>query len=83
MSTLKDRLFTNWHAARILRLGIAIMIIMMAIQEKNWLMLLPGLFFMYIALADKAYCGTQTHCAPQPRKPGNTDVENIDYEEIK
>ena len=36
MSTLKQRLLYNWHAVRVMRLGIGIMLLVAAIQTKDF-----------------------------------------------
>ncbi len=85
MSDLKQRLFTNWHLMRIMRLGIGIMLIVMGIQSKDWAMGLFSIFFLYQAVMDTGCCGTQGCYAPPVRK-SNTHAageEEAEYEEIK
>jgi hypothetical protein len=87
MNTLKDRLLTNWHIMRIIRLGMGIMMLVMGIQSKDWLLGLFSTFFLYQAVTDTGCCGSQG-CAPaRPAKDvvkqTLTTDEHIEYEEIK
>ncbi len=84
MSALKARLLTNWHLARIIRLGIGIMLLVSGIQAKDWVMGSFSLFFIYQAVADTGCCGS-AGCAPRtmPVKGDTNQEELTDYEEIK
>ena len=83
MSTLKQRLFTNWHLMRIMRLGIGAMLLVMGVQNKDWAMGLFSIFFLYQAVTDTGCCGSQgcytTPVAKEKALPG----EEVEYEEIK
>ena len=82
MSTLKQRAFTNWHFMRILRLGLGIWMIVMAIQSRDLAMGLFGAFFFYTAIADVGCCGPNG-CSVPGADGRHKDVKDIDYEEIK
>lgn len=83
MNGLKQKLLTNWHFMRLLRLGIGMAMLVMGIQSADWLMGLFSTFFLYQAVTDTGCCGAQG-CAPT-RKPASNaaTVETVEYEEIK
>ncbi len=84
MSDLKMKLTTNWHAMRILRLGIGLLLVASAVQSKDWVMGMFGAFFLYQGIADVGCCGA-AGCAPRTGK--NTEsvqaTDMVDYEEVK
>ncbi len=87
MNTLKERLLTNWHIMRIIRLVMGVMMLTMSFQGGDWLLGSFSVFFLYQAVTDTGCCGTQS-CSPakQVKKPGTqtlTTDEHIEYEEIK
>jgi hypothetical protein len=84
MSEMKYRLLNNWHLMRILRLGIGLMIVVMAVQTKDWIPGLLGSFFLYQALADVGCCGSGG-CNTDHKQPNYTAPKDItiEYEEIK
>lgn len=79
MNMIKQRLLTNWHFMRFVRLIISILILIMAVPAHDWLMASFGVFFLYTALAGVGCCGT-ARCYVRRDKKSLTD---IDYEEIK
>ncbi len=85
MNSLKQRLFTNWHLVRVMRLGIGIMLIVMGVQSKDWAMGLFSIFFLYQAVTDTGCCGTQgCYAPPATRRSTNTiNEQEAEYEEIK
>ena len=87
MSSLKQRVFTNWHLVRLFRLGIGIMMLVAGIQNKDWMIGLVSAFFLYQALTDTGCCGTKACYAPKTRKTassvGPASDETIEYEEVK
>ena len=87
MSTLKERLFTNWNLMRIFRLGIGVMMLVTGIQTRDWVIGLFSTFFLYQALTDTGCCGTRGCYTPANRKGAEPTVPaqetTIEYEEIK
>ena len=74
MSTLRQRLFTNWHLMRISRAAIGIMMLVMGIQNKDWAIGLFSIFFLYQAVTDTGCCGSRECYIPPGKKdtnPGN------------
>lgn len=85
MSTLWQRITTNWHFVRIFRTGIGLMMAIMAIQNKDWAIGLFGIFFLYQGVTDTGCCGSGACYNPPTRSninPGPEHVETVDYEEI-
>ena len=87
MSSIKQRLLTNWHFMRILRLGIGIMMAVMAIQSKDPMIGIFSVFFLYQSVTDTGCCGTQTCYMPGNEKNIKTKlIENNGdngYDEVK
>ncbi|MCD6012124.1 MAG: hypothetical protein K0Q79_1986 [Flavipsychrobacter sp.] len=84
MNTMKQRLFTNWHLMRILRLGIGIWLLIAGIIMKDWAAGFFSVFFLYQAVTDTGCCSA-SGCSPMVNKTGKkvTDVPETEYEEIK
>jgi len=81
MSTWKQRLLTNWHLMRIVRLGLGMMMLVMGWQSRDWAIGLFSIFFLYQAATDTGCCGSRG-CAQGGRNyEGQT--ETVEYEEIK
>ena len=86
MNVLKQRIFTNWHLVRIMKLGIGIMLMVAGIQNKEWAIGLFSLLFIYQAITDTGCCGTKGYCPPSAKRNHNAaPIQNkeIEYEEIK
>ena len=87
MSTLKQMVFTKWHLVRLFRLGIGIIMLVVAIQNRDWVIGLLSAFVLYQALTDTGCCGSQGCYSPKTRKMAYTvspsSDETIEYEEIK
>ena len=82
MNTLKQRVFTNWHFMRILRLVLAIWMLVVAIQSKDLAIGLFSGFFLYTAIAGVGCCGPNGCYMPEGSNPGK-EGNDIDYEEVK
>ena len=86
MNHLKQKLFTNWHLVRIMRLGIGIMFLVMGFQGRDWAIGLFSIFFLYQAVTDTGCCGSQGCYNPPVRKQNKDGVaasDNVEYEEMK
>ncbi len=87
MSNLMQRVTTNWHLMRIMRLGIGIMMLVMGIQSKDWALGLFSGFFLYQAITDTGCCssaGCNTPRRGYVRPPLQQSTEIVtEYEEIK
>jgi len=87
MNAIKQRLFTDWHLVRMMRLGIGIMMLVAGIHSKDWTMGLFSSFFLYQALTNTGCCGTQSCYTPKVVKKTDPIVssgeEAIDFEEVK
>lgn len=88
--TLKQRMLTNWHLGRVMRLAIGLMLLVTGIQGKDWIMGSFSLWFLYQAVTDTGCCGSGG-CAPDYRntsaakgEPGaKANEEVIEFEEVK
>ncbi len=83
MSNWKQKLLTNWHIMRVMRLGIGIMMIGMGIQSRDLAIGLFSIFFLYQAVTDTGCCGAGACNTPMRRKPQGAADEVAEYEEIK
>ena len=72
MSTIKERLFTNWHLMRIMRLGIGLTMLAMGIQSKDWMLGAFSTFFLYQAITDTGCCGSQACYTPKTKRDINS-----------
>ncbi len=77
---MKERLLTNWHPLRILRLLAGIAIAAQAVYLKEWLLFVAGTGFAAIALFHGGCCAGNA-CNTQNSSPGKTEKE-IEYEEV-
>lgn len=85
IQTIKQKLFTNWHLVRIVRLAIGIWMLVIAIQTWDWIVGCFSTFFLYQAVTDTGCCGALGCYTPQTRNQRNTidETQNIEYEEVK
>lgn len=82
MSALRQKLTTNWHAGRILRLVMGLLLAVAALVQHDGMLGLFGAFFLFQAVTDTGCCGGG--CYTPPRKPaGDGKTQDIHYEEIK
>lgn len=81
---MKQRILSGWNFMRILWLMMGIGIVIQAITEKNFLMLLPGLYFVFASLANiGCFAGS---CATGYKNNTGTKKEaitEIGYEEVQ
>lgn len=85
MNTIKQRLFTNWHLMRVVRLGLGLWLLVWAIQTKDWSIGAVSAFFVLMALTGTGCCGPQGCYNPginNTTKLPETGRET-EYEEIK
>lgn len=78
MNTLKQRLFTNWHLMRIIRLGLSVWLLVMAIQSKDIAIGALALFFLFTAVTAAGCCGPQGCSVPNRNYSGNEKSNTID-----
>jgi len=85
MNSLKQRLLTNWHAARITRAVLGLLVLIMGIQMHDWSAGLISLVFIYMAVTDTGCCGVQGCYTPaaKNKRPIQKNTNDIDYEEVK
>ncbi len=80
-----ERLAANWHAMRIMRLAIGLMLLIMGIQSRDWMMGSFSLFFLYQAVTDTGCCsnaGCNTYTQRRTTAPLQEE-KTVEFEEIK
>lgn len=82
LETFKYNLLNNWHAIRIIRLALSVIIIVQAVQIHDALFGFMGTFFLYQALSNTGCCGVNG-CAPASRHMPTETEEEIEFSEIK
>jgi hypothetical protein len=75
MNTLKQRIFTNWHLMRLIRLGLSVWLLVMALQSKDIAMGALGLFFLFTAITGVGCCSPQG-CSVTNRKYHRNEITN-------
>lgn len=81
---MKERLLSGWNIMRILWLIMGIGIVMQAVNEKNFLMLLPGLYFVFAALANVGcFAGSCAVDYTSPKSNNKQSVADIEFEEVQ
>jgi hypothetical protein len=78
MNTLKQRIFTNWHLMRIIRLGLSVWLLVMAIQSKDAAVGALALFFLITAITGVGCCGPQGCSVPNRSYSRNETDKTID-----
>ena len=77
---MKERLLTNWHTLRLLRLIAGIAIATQALYLKEWMLLVAGTVFAAIALFHGGCCAGNV-CSTNNRSTPKNE-KKIDYEEV-
>ena len=82
MSRFKERLLTNWHPMRMLRLAIGLVAGISAIQSSDVLLGALGVFFLYQGITDTGCCSAMgcNYTPPRRQKHG---TDSIEFEEVK
>ena len=80
---MKERILKNWHIQRVIYLLIGVFISGYAITNKEWMGLLPGIYFASMAIFHFG-CATGGCYVPvsKTREPNGETTEPI-FEEIK
>jgi hypothetical protein len=73
--------FKNWNFMRFLRLGMAVYIIVIGIQENNLWFIILGVLFSLMPLFNIGCCGVSS-CNTQEIK-NNTNPAEVTFEEVK
>ncbi|MGZ3755994.1 MAG: hypothetical protein ACXVAY_10255 [Mucilaginibacter sp.] len=78
---MKNEIFSNWTLSRVLRLGIALLIVYQAFRNNDVLFGIVGLLFAGMAVLNRGCCSSVGCYVPAQK---TTDLgENISYEEVK
>lgn len=73
--------FKNWNFMRFLRLGMAVYIIVIGIQENNLWFIILGVLFSLMPLFNIGCCGVSS-CNTQETK-NNPNPAEVTFEEVK
>ena len=82
MSYLKEKLTTNWHPMRMIKLAFGVWAMVQAFQVHDYIIGILGAFFLYQAVTDTGCCGAQG-CNTRIPRTRRTDEVVTEYEEIK
>jgi hypothetical protein len=81
---MKQRILSGWNFMRMLWLIMGVGIVIQAITERNFLMLLPGLYFVFAAIANigcfSGSCATDYTSSSSNKKESVTEIE---FEEVQ
>ena len=81
---MKERILSRWSFLRILWLVMGVGITIQAITERNFLMLLPGIYFVFGSLANiGCFAGScATGHARDDRTQKERAISDVEYEEV-
>ncbi|SDD03379.1 hypothetical protein [Niabella drilacis] len=71
---------SSWSRIRLLRLVAGLLIILAAIQTKEWLLMTGGVVLSAMALLNTGCCSTSSCNRPAPQNNKQTDA--VSYEEV-
>lgn len=77
---MRDRIFNNWHALRVLRLVAGIAIAAQALYLKEWLLFTAGVGLAALALFHAGCCGVNTcntYGNANSRREKETEYEKV------
>lgn len=78
---MKQRIQSRWNFIRILWLIVGLGITIQSFTERNLLMLLPGIYFVFSALANiGCFAGS---CATDYRSNKKQSITEIEFEEVQ
>ncbi|AEV34381.1 hypothetical protein Oweho_3432 [Owenweeksia hongkongensis DSM 17368] len=80
MEDLLLKIKQPWGLMRLLRLGLAIIIIMEAWHSQTWWLIIPAMYFAYQSLAN---AGCSTCPTPPAQVNKESSIQDIEYEEVK
>jgi hypothetical protein len=81
---MKERILSRWNFVRILWLMMGVGIIIQSVTERNFLMLLPGLYFVFAALANIGCFAGSCATTPQTNKGKKKQaIAEIEFEEVQ
>jgi hypothetical protein len=80
---MKEKILSGWNFMRILWLLMGIGIVIQASTEKNFLMMLPGLYFVFASIANIGCFAGSCATGFSPNKENkNEAITEIGYEEV-
>jgi hypothetical protein len=82
MQTIKTTLFTDWHWARLIRLGLGLFIAIQAIRTHDSLSGFLAAFLFFQALSNTGCCGANGCVVPTTRSKQD-GIADVEFEEVK
>jgi hypothetical protein len=80
---MKERILSRWNFVRILWLVMGIGISVQAVTERNFLMLVPALYFVFASVANVGCFAGNCATGYAPRNAQETETtSDVEYEEI-
>jgi len=81
---MKERILSRWSFMRILWLVMGVGISIQAVNERNFLMLIPGIYFVFGAIANVGcFAGAcATGLSPSKNRQNKEVVPEVEYEEV-
>jgi hypothetical protein len=80
---MKERILSRWGFVRILWLVMGLGISIQAVTERNFLMLLPALYFVFASIANVGCFAGNCATGYAPRATQNKETTtDVEYEEI-
>jgi hypothetical protein len=74
MSTLKDRLFSNWHYMRYIRFMFGALLLILAIGTRDLSSLPFSIFFLFTAITGVWCCDAEGNYSPASDRPSEKTV---------
>lgn len=82
MQTVKTVIFTNWHFARWIRLGLGLFIATQSVLAHDAFSGVIAALLLFQALSNTGCCGA-SGCATTPIKPNESRIDEVEFEEVK
>ena len=79
---MKERLFTNWHAMRFLRLALGAFVLYDGFKSHEYLFIFFGAGFMGMSLFNLGCCGPQGCGISESKKSDDLREDEIVFEEV-
>ncbi|WP_020402593.1 hypothetical protein [Gracilimonas tropica] len=82
-STIKTKLFTNWHTMRWVALSVGIFLAVMAMWHKDIFTGFLSAFFVFQAVTNTGCMVAQSCGIPGHNEPASDQESEINYTEVK
>jgi hypothetical protein len=82
MQTVKTLIFTNWHFARWIRLGLGVFVGVQSLLARDAFSGAIAAFLLFQALSNTGCCGA-SGCTTAPPESSDKKNDEIEFEEVK